>query len=124
MEYAVKLSKLPADFVLNQRLQERVRYDAARGELIYRGFMTKCMYDELSALSDDAEYHRALERLFVLTSADAQQVPQRRIPAAALVATIGVIAIAAGAIWVSTREASAEKTAAHGEAVAVTAAAK
>jgi len=52
--------------------------------------MTKCTYDELSALTDDVDYHRALEHLFVLTSAAAMPEPQRRAPvaiAAAVVAT-------------------------------------
>ena len=124
MEYAVKLSKLPSDLKFSERLQERVRYDANRGELIYRGFMTKCTYDELSALSDDAEYHRALERLFVLTSGDAAPTPSRRIPAAAIAATIGAVAIAAGALWASTRHAAPENAGSQEQAVAVTAAAQ
>src|SRR5688572_19662499 len=46
MEFSVKLAKLPEAFRLPERLRDRVSYDADRGRLSYRGFMTKCTYDE------------------------------------------------------------------------------
>jgi hypothetical protein len=125
MDYAVKLAKPPSELTFPQRLSERVRYDPDRCELIYRGFMTKCTYDELSGLSDDVDYHRALEKLFVLTSADAMPTPARRFPMAAIAAgTIGAAAIAAGAFWVTTRHTSADKAASQPEPVVATSSAR
>lgn len=101
MQFFVPLARLPERFVIPERLQERIEFDAARSRLIYRGFMTKCTYDELSALSDDVDYHRALEHLFVLTSAAAMQQPTRRMPVAVAIAAAAAIAIAA--MWVGLR---------------------
>lgn len=103
MDSAVKLAKLPDGLQFPDRLQDRVRYDAECRELRFRGFMTKCTYDELSALSEDADYHRALERLFVLTSSAAEP-PQRRMLPAAIAATVAATAIAAAALWFGLRQ--------------------
>jgi hypothetical protein len=118
MDYSVKLAHLPAGFHVPQRMQDRLRFDAYRGELIYHGFMTKCTYDELSGLSDNADYHRALERLFVLTSAAAAPPSKSSLPAAAIAAAVGAVAVAAGTIWFTTRHTSA-KTAAHDQTAVV-----
>ena len=85
MEYKVKLASLPAGVAFSERLRERCTYNAERGELSYRGFMTKCAYDEISALSDDLDYHRAVEHLFVLTSAEIAP-PERSFPLTAAIA--------------------------------------
>src|SRR5207237_301360 len=99
MEYAVKLARLPDNVVFPDRLRGRVNYDAAKGQLSYQGFMTKCTYDELAALDDDAEYHRAIEHLFVLTSQEvAPQSRSRRIPAIVL-ATVAAALLAAVVVW-------------------------
>jgi hypothetical protein len=83
MEYSVKLARLPANLEFPARLQDRVTFDPAKEQLSYRGFMTKCAYDELSSLSDDLDYHRALEQLFVITSGEMAPVgAKRRFPAA------------------------------------------
>ena len=124
MDHSVKLAHLPADCIFPEYLHERLRYDAERGELIYRGFMTKCTYDALSALSDDADYHRALERLFVLTSEEVSTSDRSALPATAIAATIGAMAVAAGAFWFTTRHAVADKPSPADQTAAITAASK
>jgi hypothetical protein len=120
MDYSVMLAHLPANCKFPERLADRLRYDREQGELLFRGFMTKCTYDELSALSDDADYHRALERLFVLTSAEAAPTPKSALPLTAIAATIGGLAVAAGALWLTTRHTTANKPPASDHTVAVT----
>jgi len=109
VEYSVKLAQLPAEVSISGRLGERFRYDAERRELIYRGFMTKCAYDEISALSDNLEYHRAVEHLFVLTSAEVAP-PRKNLLPRAFVATAAGAAIVAGLIWGTVRQAAAHRT--------------
>jgi hypothetical protein len=122
MEFSVKLAKLPEAFKLPERLRERVSYDADRGRLSYRGFMTKCTYDELSALSDDPEYHRALEKLFVQTSEEiSPHSTLHKVPAAIALATVGAAALAIAAFWgLTRREATAQPAAPDSTATAST----
>jgi hypothetical protein len=123
MEYSVKLATLPAEVKFPERLSGRIGFEAERGQLVYRGFMTKCTYDELSALSSDLDYHRALEQLFVLTSEEvAPHVAARRLPAAILLATIGAAAFAVAVLWMISRHAAADKPAASDAGVAVSSA--
>lgn len=110
MEYSVKLAQLPAGVSISERLSERFRYDAERRELIYRGFMTKCAYDEVSALSDNLDYHRAVEQLFVLTSAEVAP-PKRHVTPAVLAATAAAAVVVAALIWGTLRQSSAQPAA-------------
>jgi hypothetical protein len=112
VEYSVKLPQLSSRVVFPERLCERIRHDAACGELIYRGFMTKCTYDELAALDSDPDYRRALEQLFVLTSQEvARPAAKAKSYAAGLVLAIAAtLLVAAGAAW-SLAQRSAPKTA-------------
>ena len=104
MEHSVKLSSLPSDIAFPERLHDRIKFDPGRGQLSYRGFMTKCTYDELAALHDDADYRRALEHLFVLTSEEvAPRTRSRGVPAMVLVAVAAAL-LAAVVIWTMTRE--------------------
>ena len=50
MEHSVKLSSLPGNIAFPERLHDRIKFDPVRGQLSYRGFMTKCTYDELNTL--------------------------------------------------------------------------
>jgi hypothetical protein len=110
MEFSVQLAKLPSGFSIPQRLAERLAFDEARGRLSYRGFMTKCAYDELSSLSDDLEYHRALEQLFVMTSGEiAPRSSSRNVPVAILSAGIVAAAIGVAVFWAQARSASADR---------------
>ena len=109
MEYSVKLARLPAGISFSDRLSERLRHDATRGELIYRGFMTKCAYDEVSALSDDLEYHRAVEQLFVLTSAEVSP-PKGSFSPGVVVAAAAAAVMAALVVWGGVRHAAGQRT--------------
>ena len=61
---------------------------------------TKCAYDEISALSDNLDYHRAVEHLFVLTSAEI--APQERsFPLAAMAGLAAVVAVVVTVIFLS-----------------------
>jgi hypothetical protein len=112
MEYSVKLSKLPEGVRFPERLQERIRFDSGHERLTFQGFMTKCTYDELSAVTDDADYHRALEQLFVMTSDEvAPRHGKRAVPAAILLATIGTAALAVAGWWAMSRHAADEQPA-------------
>jgi len=110
MEFSVKLAKLPDGFSIPQRLTERMAFDEARGRLTYRGFMTKCTYDELSSFSDDPDYHRALEQLFVLTSGEiSPRASSRKVPVAILGASIVAAVICLAVLWSATRNATANR---------------
>jgi hypothetical protein len=104
MEYSVELLSLPDGVAFPGRLEDRVRFDPTRRRLIFQGFMTKCAYDELATLTDDAAYHRALEQLFVATSAAVSAgPPQRRVPAAILTAALGTAVVVGSLLWAATR---------------------
>jgi len=108
MEYSVELEKLPGDVQFPQRLENRVRFDSQRRRLIFQGFMTKCTYDELSSLSDDVAYHRALEQLFVLTSADVSGgAAKRHLSATALIAAAATVVLTLTGVWAAWRHALA-----------------
>jgi hypothetical protein len=110
MEFSVKLAKLPEGFSIPQRLTERMVFDEARGQLSYRGFMTKCTYDELSSFSDDPDYHRALEQLFVLTSGEISPcASSRKMPVAIVGAGILAAVISLAVFWSTTRNAAANR---------------
>jgi hypothetical protein len=120
MEYSVKLARLPANLEFPARLQDRVTFDPAKEQLSYRGFMTKCAYDELSSLSDDLDYHRALEQLFVITSGEMAPVgAKRRFPAAIVLATIGVGAVVFAGLWAAARHGSVRQSSDPTPAIAV-----
>src|SRR4051794_21339851 len=105
MEYSVELAQLPDEVRFSERLRERIRFDAAHRRLVFQGFMTKCTYDELNTLTDDAAYHRALEDLFVLTSAEVvSSSPRRRAPGAMALAAIGVTALVFAMLWAVLRQ--------------------
>jgi hypothetical protein len=110
MEFSVKLAKLPEGFSIPPRLTERMAFDQARGQLSYRGFMTKCTYDELSSFSDDPDYHRALEQLFVLTAGEiSPRASSRSVPVAILGASILAAVIGLAVLWNATRNAAANR---------------
>ena len=109
MEFSVKLVALPEGLNFPERFNERLRFDVARGVLTYRGFMTKCSYDELSALSNDPEYHRALEHLFVLTSGEVTAGEQRPLTPTLLMATVAAAIVAAAVLWGAVRLVSAPR---------------
>jgi len=107
MEFSVKLATLPEGLSFPERFSERLKFDASRGVLSYRGFMTKCAYDELYGLSSEPEYHRALEQLFVLTSGEVVPNDSRKLTPTLLMATVAAMIVAAALVWGAVRNASA-----------------
>jgi hypothetical protein len=104
MEHSVKLARLPDKVEFPDRLRGRIHYDAAKGQLSYQGFMTKCTYDELAALDDDADYHRAIEHLFVLTSQEVAPQPRSRSIPVIVLATVATLLLAAVTVWTMMRQ--------------------
>jgi len=104
MEHSVKLASLPKKVVLPERLRERMLFDPGKGEILFRGFMTKCTYDELAALDDDADYRRALEELFVLTSEEVAPRSKSRGAVATLLVALASLGLAAAIFWTLTHQ--------------------
>ena len=113
MEHSVKLATLPEGLKFPERLGDRVRFDAAGGRLSFQGFMTKCTYDELIALSDSIDFHRALEELFVLSSEELSAPRESRFPAKPLVLVVATccLALAALVAWTALHRSTASKEA-------------
>ena len=78
MTYSTTLEQLPQDLTIPDHLRERFYYTAEKRRLNFCGFMTKCDYDQVIGLHPDSQYRQAVERLFVLTSAELRPVAARR----------------------------------------------
>jgi hypothetical protein len=125
MEYSVELEKIPSDVKLPQRLENRISFDSQRRRLVFQGFMTKCTYDELTSLTDDVAWHRALEQLFVLTSAEVSGgAATRHLPATALIAAAATVVLALTGAWAAWRHSSAGAPATSTPAVRASAGAR
>jgi hypothetical protein len=66
VEHSVPMVRLPEELSFPAGLAERIHFDAERGQLVFRGFMSKADFDRLCRLSDDWGYLRPLEELFRL----------------------------------------------------------
>ncbi len=66
VDHTIDLARLPDGLAFPPELGDRIRYDADRHKLSFRGFMCKAEFDRLSRLHDDWGYRRALEDLFRL----------------------------------------------------------
>jgi len=102
VQHKVPLRTLPDGLRFPAPLAERVHYDPERHTLAFDGFMTKCRFDELTQLSANPEYRRALEELFVLSSEEV--LPQSRgrglwIGLAATAAVVLALTLSIWAIW-------------------------
>jgi hypothetical protein len=77
-----KLTALPAGLEFPPGVRERIYFDDARHQLVFRGFMTKFDYDRLGRLSTDTSYLRAIEELFQNSARSVRDVELliRRIP--------------------------------------------
>lgn len=78
MDHSVPLASLPDGLKFPPELQDRIRHDAARATLSFRGFMSKAEFDRLSRLHDDWGYRRSLEELFRLCSYEPEARPVNR----------------------------------------------
>lgn len=63
-ETSAKLEELPSGLVLPDNLKNKIRYDANKKLLIFKGIMSKEIKDRLLTLSADDSYKEAVETLF------------------------------------------------------------
>lgn len=99
MDHSTNLQHLPVGIVIPAELEGRIRYDEQRRELHFQGFMTKYVHDQLVSLSTDIEYHRAVERLFVLSASGAGPPARRFKPLHLGVALAVTLATCIVAVW-------------------------
>ena len=64
MDHFVKLDRLPDGLVFPPHMNDRVYYDADARKLVFRGYMSKTDFDQLSQLTSDWNFRRTLEDLF------------------------------------------------------------
>lgn len=67
MIHYVPLNRLPPNFHVPEKLQNRFWYDEDKKSLVYEGPMFKLTFDRLREISHDYDYQRALEKLFRLS---------------------------------------------------------
>lgn len=77
MMRTVPLSQLPQGLTFPPELVPRIRFNSARRQLEFDGFMSKRDFDKLIVLHNDLEYQRALERLFQICVFEADVPPER-----------------------------------------------
>ena len=97
------LNSLPEGVIFPDDLQRRIRFDAQQRRLAFSGFMTKCSYDELIALSSNLEYRRALEQLFVLSSKEIGSRPASNCFLRFVLSFLGLVLFAAMMAWMAYR---------------------
>jgi hypothetical protein len=111
MDHSTTLQNLPDDVAFPEHLRARIGFDRERQRLTFRGFMTKCAYDELVGLANDTDYRRAVEQLFVLSSEEVGPSRPRRVrPLTLAVTVVGSIVIAMLVAWAMFRQASDRDT--------------
>jgi hypothetical protein len=64
MESRAGLERLPDGFRFPTEFRGQVSFDPGRREIVFRGFMSAADYCLLHRLSDDKDYHRALQQLY------------------------------------------------------------
>jgi hypothetical protein len=72
VDHFVSLAGLPDGFQLPADLADRFSYDAAKGRLVWRGFMSKATFDRLVLLNNNWGYRVALEKLFQLCTPESE----------------------------------------------------
>jgi len=98
MEHSVILQQLPRGLELPAAVKDRIRFDAGKKRLYFRGFMSKAEYDQLARLAQNLDYQLAVERLFEL-SAEIENPQFRRVARALAVLVILCLALAAVVWW-------------------------
>jgi hypothetical protein len=74
---SVPLERLPGDFRFPEELAAKIKFDAARQQLQFEGFMSKTDFDKLVRLHNDLAYQRALEHLFQVSTFVPTKKPSR-----------------------------------------------
>jgi hypothetical protein len=100
MIHYVPLPRLPENFRVPDKLQQRFWYDRDKQALAYEGPMFKLTFDRLREISHDYDYQRALEALFQLATPAAEDLPRRGTKTLLIVAAglLGLAAVA-GVLW-------------------------
>ncbi len=97
-ESAVPLEILPAGVCFAEDFPEPIRFDAARKQLLYRGFMSYSSFCYLQQLHSDASYAKALDRLFQASTRTPEERSLKRTSGWWLTvlaaAALGIVAIA------------------------------
>jgi hypothetical protein len=75
VEHFVKLDKLPEGLEFPANMKDRLYFDANAHKLIFRGYMSKAEFDQLSQLTTDWSFRRTLEDLFRLCVPEPEPVP-------------------------------------------------
>ena len=95
MLHRVKLDRLPDGLSFPEKLADRISYDADSHELLFDGFMSKTDFDKLVRLHNDIGYQRALERLFQISTFEAEPARAGNRPKLVLIAAGAAAAIVA-----------------------------
>jgi hypothetical protein len=84
MDHFVRLDRLPEGLEFPPHLKDRIHFDAAAHKLIFRGYMSKTDFDQISQLTGDWKFRRTLEELFRLCTPETAPTPKgfRRVLAA------------------------------------------
>lgn len=100
MIHYVPLPRLPENFRVPEKLQQRFWYDQDKQALAFEGPMFKLTFDRLREISHDYDYQRALEALFQLATPAAEDVPRSGHRTLLIVAgcLLGLAAVA-GVFW-------------------------
>ena len=77
-ESAARLAVLPPELDFREDFPEPIRYDEARRQLLYRGFMSYGSFHYLRQLSSDSGYAQALDDLFRSSSIQPVHRPRFR----------------------------------------------
>jgi hypothetical protein len=75
MDHFVKLDKLPEGLEFPPPFKDRIRYDSEAHKLVFRGYMSKADFDQLSQLTSDWKFRRTLEDLFRLCTPELPPAP-------------------------------------------------
>ena len=70
VDHFVNVQKLPEDFIIPPKFQNRIEFDAEAHKLIFHGYMSKTEFDRLCQLTQDWKFRRTLEELFCLCVPD------------------------------------------------------
>jgi len=100
MIHYVPLQRLPSNFRVPDKLQNRFWYDQDKHSLAYEGPMFKLTFDRLREISHDYDYQRALERLFQLSVPEEPAPPRGHGKAFAIAAgcTLALVALVVGIV--------------------------
>ena len=75
VDHFVKLDRLPEGLEFPPHMKDRLYFDAEAHKLVFRGYMSKAEFDQLSQLTNDWSFRRTLEDLFRLCVPEPEPAP-------------------------------------------------